>query len=112
MSGITTHILDTAHGRPAAGVTVVLAKEEDGRWVERARAATDADGRARLVGDGAAPSAGDFRLTFEVATYLEARAPRVFYPRVEVHFTISDPGEHHHVPLLLSPFGYSTYRGT
>ena len=112
MSGITTHILDTASGRPAAGVTIVLARLEANEWVERTRATTDTDGRARLTPEGERPSAGEFRLTFEVARYLETRAPSVFYPRVEVHFTIADPGEHYHVPLLLSPFGYSTYRGS
>ncbi|MFW6083797.1 MAG: hydroxyisourate hydrolase [Gemmatimonadota bacterium] len=113
MSGITTHILDTSAGRPAAGVPVTLsAAGADGRWEERTRARTDDDGRARLHGPDSLPAPGDYRLTFEVADYLAARAADVFYPRVEVHFTLSDPAEHYHVPLLLSPFGYSTYRGS
>lgn len=117
MNGITTHILDTSVGRPAAGVTVVLAEADgSGGWRERARVTTDADGRARLAGGGdtgaAEAEAGEYRLTFEVADYLASGGHEVFYPRVEVHFTRARPEEHHHVPLLLSPFGYSTYRGS
>ena len=113
MSGITTHILDTAVGQPAPGVPVILsAPDGGGGWEQRRRARTDEDGRARLHGPDSLPAAGDYRLTFEVADYLAARATEVFYPRVEVHFNLSDPTEHYHVPLLLSPFGYSTYRGS
>ena len=113
MSGITTHILDTAAGRPAAGVPVTLsAPDGAGGWEERTRARTDEDGRARLNGPDSLPAAGDYRVTFEVADYLAARTTEVFYPRIEVHFSLSDPTEHYHVPLLLSPFGYSTYRGS
>lgn len=113
MSGITTHILDTSIGRPATGVPVTLSAPDDGGgWEDRERARTDEDGRARLSGPDSLPAAGDYRLTFEVADYLARRAPEVFYPRVEVHFTLADPAEHYHVPLLLSPYGYSTYRGS
>lgn len=115
MSGITTHVLDTSTGRPAAGVEVVLAEADGtGGWMERARMRTDEDGRAALLGQGESSRVRDYRLTFEVAKYLEERAPaaEAFYPRVEIHFTIARPEEHHHVPLLLSPYGYSTYRGS
>lgn len=126
MSGISTHILDISVGRPAAGVPVVLAAADAaGGWSVRTRAVTDADGRAWLAGDTAgsgsseragdaarSAEAGEYRITFEVADYLAAGGNDVFYPRVEVHFSLSRPGEHHHVPLLLSPFGYSTYRGS
>lgn len=113
MSGITTHILDTSAGRPAPGVPVTLsAPDGAGGWEERTRTRTDDDGRARLYGSDSQPEAGDYRLTFDVADYLSGRVAEVFYPRVEVYFTLSDPAEHYHVPLLLSPFGYSTYRGS
>jgi 5-hydroxyisourate hydrolase len=94
---ITTHVLDTSKGRPAAGITVVL--EHAGR--EIARGVTDADGRLRLAEP---PAAGEYRLTFDVKG--------AFYPVVTVVFTVADPKQHHHVPLLLSPYGYSTYRGS
>lgn len=113
MSGITTHILDTSAGRPASGVPVTLAASDGaGAWEETAGARTDDDGRARLLGPDERPAAGDYRLTFEVAGYLGERVAEVFYPRVEVHFTLAHPDQHYHVPLLLSPYGYSTYRGS
>jgi 5-hydroxyisourate hydrolase len=97
---ITTHVLDVARGRPAAGVPVRL--ERGGETL--ADLATDADGRARLTEDAAA---GRYRLTFDTGAYQAG-----FYPEVSVVFEITEAGEHHHVPLLLSPFGYSTYRGS
>lgn len=113
MSGITTHILDISIGRPASEVPVKLAAADGaGGWDEQARARTDADGRATLIGSGGPPAAGDYRLTFEVAGYLAEHADEVFYPRVDVHFSLSHPDQHYHVPLLLSRFGYSTYRGS
>ncbi|MFW6039725.1 MAG: hydroxyisourate hydrolase [Gemmatimonadota bacterium] len=113
MSGITTHILDISIGRPASGVAVTLAAADGtGGWDERARVRTDADGRATLIGPDEPAAAGDFRLRFEVAAYLAERAEDVFYPRVDVHFTLAHPDQHYHVPLLLSPYGYSTYRGS
>jgi 5-hydroxyisourate hydrolase len=114
MSGITTHVLDTARGRPAAGVPVVLsAQGPGGGWTELARATTDANGRvANMVPAGAPLVAGTLcRLRFEVGNWLTAQGSAAFYPYVEVAFTLQDDG-HHHVPLLLSPFGYSTYRGS
>lgn len=113
MSGITTHILDISIGRPASGVPVTLAAADGaGGWDERARARTDDDGRATLIGPDESPADGDFRLTFDVAGYLAERSEEVFYPRVDVHFTLAHPDQHYHVPLLLSPYGYSTYRGS
>lgn len=113
MSGITTHILDISIGHPAPDVPITLAAADGaGGWEERASVRTDADGRATLIGSDRPPEAGDYRLTFEVADYLAKRADEVFYPRVEVHFTLAHPDQHYHVPLLLSPFGYSTYRGS
>jgi 5-hydroxyisourate hydrolase len=100
---LSTHVLDTSKGRPAAGVPVRL-ETEDGRPLADGR--TDADGRiSGWVLDGA----GVHRLVFGTGTYLGQDA---FYPEVVVAFLVTDPAEHHHVPLLLSPFGYSTYRGS
>ena len=112
MSGISTHVLDTARGRPAAGIPVLL-ERLDGAAAEIGRGETDADGRVRtLLPEGADVEAGLYRLTFETGPYLEATAGGGFYPEVSVVFRIAHGGQHHHVPLLLSPFGYSTYRGS
>ena len=114
MSAITTHVLDTSRGRPAAGVPVELeARDGAGAWRPIGRGATDADGRLRtLMSDGEPLVAGVYRLVFDVETYFAADAVRAFFPRVIVEFTAMEGEEHYHVPLLLSPFGYSTYRGT
>ncbi|HKG95081.1 MAG TPA: hydroxyisourate hydrolase [Gemmatimonadaceae bacterium] len=113
---ISTHVLDTALGRPAAGMPVVLERAEAGEGASTgvlARAATDADGRVReLLPAGAVLAAGTYRLTFETGAYFEALGTDGFYPRVAILFTVRDPTQHHHVPLLLSPFGYATYRGS
>lgn len=114
MSAITTHVLDTSRGRPAAGVPVELeACDGAGAWRPIGRGATDADGRLRtLMSDGEPLIAGVYRLVFDVEKYFAADAVRAFFPRVIVEFTATEGEEHYHVPLLLSPFGYSTYRGT
>jgi 5-hydroxyisourate hydrolase len=114
MSAITTHVLDTARGRPAAGVPVALEQRgADGTWRELGRGATDADGRLRdLLPAGAALERATYRLTFETAAYFTAAGATGFYPLVQVTFAVEHPQQHHHVPLLLSPFGYSTYRGS
>jgi 5-hydroxyisourate hydrolase len=104
MSGITTHVLDTSVGRPATGVAVRLLRDT----VEIASGETDGDGRwVALGGDATTP--GDYRLTFATGAYFTGPS---FHPQVVVDFTVDDAAEHHHVPLLLSPFGYTTYRGT
>jgi 5-hydroxyisourate hydrolase len=109
MNGLSTHILDVSRGLPAAGVAVRLEQSVEDAWRETAQAITDADGRARLrEGD---LEAGTYRLSFEVAAYFEAMDTPAFYPLVQVTFTVRD-ARHHHVPLLLSPFGFSTYRGS
>lgn len=114
MSGISCHVLDTSLGRPAAGVTVVLERQEDGSslWRSLATAQTNADGRA--VGlEGVAPRAlGAHRLTFELEGYFRQTGQAIFFPRVQVEFIVGSPSEKYHVPLLLSPFGYCTYRGS
>ena len=109
---ITTHVLDTARGRPAAGVPVALERAMDDGWELVGSGATDADGRLRdLVADGAAVADGRYRLSFDTGAYFRDRCEAAFYPEVAVVFTVAGD-EHHHVPLLLSPFGYSTYRGS
>ena len=114
MSPITTHVLDTAQGRPAAGVPVVLEQSDrSGPWQPAGRGETDADGRLRtLMPDGAALGAGLYRLIFDTRRYFEAHGLPVFYPHVVVVFQIEAGETHVHVPLLLSPFGYTTYRGS
>jgi 5-hydroxyisourate hydrolase len=108
MSGITTHVLDTARGRPAVGVPVRLERADDRGWEEVGRATTDGDGRVRDL-LSSPPEAGRYRLTFETSAYLGQAG---FYPEVSVTFETGPGQDHYHVPLLLSPFGYSTYRGS
>lgn len=114
LSPITTHVLDTARGRPAEGIVVRLERrEETGAWSELARGTTDADGRINgLLRDGAPLAAGTYQLRFATADYFAALGARGFYPEVPVIFRIDDPSGHYHVPLLLCPYGYSTYRGS
>jgi 5-hydroxyisourate hydrolase len=113
MSGITTHVLDTARGRPAAGVPVTLESKSEGGWTIVGRSATDADGRLRdLAPSDFVLSEGDYRLTFDVGAYLSGGGVRGFYTEVVVSFVVSDAAAHYHVPLLLSPYGYTTYRGS
>lgn len=109
---ITTHVLDTARGRPAEGVPIVLEREVDGAYVELGRGATDADGRLRTLMGDRALEAGVYRLVFETAVYFEARGVEAFYPQVTIVFQVRDPSQHHHVPLLLNPYGFTTYRGS
>jgi 5-hydroxyisourate hydrolase len=113
MSGITTHVLDTAAGRPAAGLAVTLEKATAaGTWEERARKTTDAGGRIADFDLGERPAAGTYRLRFATGAYFARQGVPAFYPEVTVTFTLASPEEHYHVPLLLSPYGYSTYRGS
>ncbi len=114
MSAITTHILDISIGKPAAGVTVKLDRQtDDGGWEPVGSATTDDDGRARdLIPEGTPLTEGVHRLTFDVGQYFSANQVVGFYPEVVIAFQVSDASQHYHVPLLLSPFGYSTYRGS
>ena len=114
MSAITTHVLDTSRGRPAAGVPVELElRDGSGAWRRIGHGATDADGRLRtLMPGGEALLAGVYRLTFDVEKYFAGVGATAFYPRVVVEFTVLEGETHYHVPLLLSPFGYTTYRGS
>lgn len=113
MSGITTHVLDTARGRPAAGVHVTLESKGEGGWAVVGRGATDADGRLRdLAPSDFVLSEGAYRLTFDAGAYFSTLGAEGFYTEVVVSFVVRDAAAHHHVPLLLSPFGYTTYRGS
>lgn len=113
MSPITSHILDTSLGRPAAEVCVTLERRDAfGAWQFLARAASNDDGRvAGLLAEGAL-NPGRHRLTFDTGAYFESQKVEHFYPVVTIEFEIIRADEHYHVPLLLSPFGYSTYRGS
>lgn len=111
--GISTHVLDTTRGRPATGVPVTLEQLGEGAWGHVGKAVTDADGRVKsLLPDGFELKAGTFRIAFDVAWYFEKQNVPSFYPGVSITFVVRDPREHFHVPLLLNPFGYSTYRGS
>lgn len=113
-SPITTHVLDVAIGKPAAGVGVTLAHEgAGGKWTEVASRETDADGRVSdLLPPGAPLAIGTYRISFETGAYFHAQNIKGFYPRVEIAFEVADGKQHYHVPLLVSPYGYSTYRGS
>ena len=115
MSGLTTHVLDTAIGRPAAGVVVKISTRREGATALLSTVRTDADGRARLV-EGEALAVGGYRLEFAVGDYFEASGATVsdppFLDVVTIDFSVSDTAQHYHVPLLVSPFAYSTYRGS
>ena len=111
---ITTHILDTAKGRPAAGVQVLLeVRGDNGDWQSISRGTTDLDGRLKtLYPDSKLLAPGVYRLTFDTGRYFELAGAAAFYPEVVIVFETAPGEKHYHVPLLLSPFGYSTYRGT
>ena len=111
---ITTHVLDLASGRPAAGVSVRLEiSMADRGWVVLADRVTDVDGRVKdLLAAGAKLDAGRYRLTFATGPYFAARGQDCFHPEAAITFDAKDGAQHYHVPLLVSPFGYSTYRGS
>ena len=111
---VTTHILDTSRGRPAAGVQVLLEyRGEGGDWQSISRGTTDIDGRLKTLHPDSKPlSPGVYRLTFDTGRYFETQGAAAFYPEVVVVFETAPGEKHYHVPLLLSPFGFSTYRGT
>ena len=111
VSFITTHVLDSAIGAPAEGVAVVLEAREREAWAEIATGTTDANGRVSELGPPTLAS-GIYRLTFAVGPYYAARDTSTFYPEVSITCRVSSEQEHYHVPLLLSPFAYSTYRGS
>jgi 5-hydroxyisourate hydrolase len=114
MSAITTHVLDTSVGRPANGVPIVLEFQTgDAGWQTIGKGVTDQDGRLRdLLAPNVQLEAGNYRITFDTGTYFAQHQIEGLYPAVSVIFTIREVAQHYHVPLLLSPFGYSTYRGS
>ena len=111
MSGITTHILDVSIGRPGNGVFVELERKTDAGWEKLGDQKTDLDGRARELFGGPMKT-GVHRLRFDVGSYFRKREVDTFYEEVTIVFIVDDAAQHYHVPLLLSPFGYSTYRGS
>jgi 5-hydroxyisourate hydrolase len=112
MSLLTTHILDTTKGKPAKDVPIILYRSEKGLWVEVARGITNNDGRiADLLQKNALLEYGNYKMRFETKEYFDKQGVPTFYPFVEIVFTIAAQ-EHYHIPLLLNPFGYSTYRGS
>jgi 5-hydroxyisourate hydrolase len=112
MSAITTHVLDTSRGRPAAGVAIRLERREGAGYTEVGSGSTDADGRLRTLLAPGALVPGVYRITFDTGAYYEALGTVCFYPEASIVFTVASASEHYHVPLLLNPFGYSTYRGS
>src|SRR5258705_8648825 len=112
MSQITTHILNTTSGKPAQDITIILYREEKNEWSEIARGITNEDGRiSGLLAKERIVPPGIYKMRFETKDYFDKNGVSTFYPYIEIVFDIRS-GEHYHIPLLLSPFGYSTYRGS
>jgi 5-hydroxyisourate hydrolase len=113
MSGISTHVLDLARGKPAAGVVVRLARDEGGEWSEISRRKTDADGRVKsMLRENESAASGKYRLHFETSDYFRTQGIDALYPFIDVVFEVRNASEHYHVPLLVTPHSYSTYRGS
>lgn len=113
MSPITTHVLDTALGKPANGVQVTLEINSNAEWRKLGSGTTNADGRlASLLPDNHKLASGLYRITFATGRYFEESKQKGFYPEVSIQFSVENAAQHYHVPLLLNPFGYSTYRGS
>jgi len=110
-SHVTTHVLDSVTGRPAVGVAITLDQRVGAAWALLATGETDADGRLAELGPAALP-AGRYRIGFDTGAWCASLGRATFYPEVTITFDLTDVGEHYHVPLLLSPFAYSTYRGS
>jgi 5-hydroxyisourate hydrolase len=112
MSSITTHVLDTSLGKPAALLSVSLSVREGDGWRELGQAITDQDGRVRKFSPESPLAPGSYRLSFETAAYFRAASRDAFFDRVALEFHVADASQHYHVPLLLTAFGYTTYRGS
>jgi 5-hydroxyisourate hydrolase len=112
MKSISTHVLDISRGRPAEGVPIVLERRDGASWAVVGRGATDADGRLKDLLPEGSLTAATYRITFDTAAYFASQSVEGFYPEASVVFVVRDAAAHYHVPLLLSPFGYSTYRGS
>jgi 5-hydroxyisourate hydrolase len=111
VSHVTTHVLDTGTGRPARGMTAALGRRIEDRWDVLATGVTDDDGRISAFGPEHLPP-GVYRIRFDTGTYFTEAGVESFFPEVEIVFHVGASGGHYHVPLLLSPFAYSTYRGS
>jgi 5-hydroxyisourate hydrolase len=109
---LSTHILDTALGRPAAQVGLVLSQMQDGAWQEIGRGETDADGRCKTLLGAATLEATTYKIRFATAEYYSAQSLKGLYPFVEIVFDVADPKQNFHIPLLLTANGYTTYRGS
>jgi len=112
MSDITTHVLDTSRGRPAAGFQVDLQFKSGDAWKTLGSGRTDGNGRCSGLLGGNPLQAGSYRLLFNAGDYYRELRVETFYSEIAIVFEVADPETHYHVPLLISPFGYSTYRGS
>ncbi len=113
MSQITTHVLDTATGKPAKGISLSLSQFTDNEWRQIGNGTTNQDGRVgNLLSDEITLDAGRYKVLFQLEDYFKKRNIGAFYPYAEIVFEVEGDGQHYHIPLLLSPFGYSTYRGS
>lgn len=112
MGRISTHILDTSIGKPAEGVKIILEELTGTNWKKTDEGITNADGRINnLISEDTEVKEGTYRITFEIENYFKDQKRESFYPSVNIIFK-TKAGEHYHVPLLINPFGYSTYRGS
>lgn len=114
MKSISTHVIDTAHGKPIPNLSVTLEMHSGrGQWKEVATGMTNGDGRVNpLLPKGSPLEVGRYRITFATNSFFEGQGIRGFYPYVSIVFEITETSEHYHIPLLLSPYGFSTYRGS
>lgn len=110
--GLSTHILDTALGKPAVGVEILLEKQRGSEWRPLARGITDTDGRCKTLMGEHEMQAAIYRLRFLTRPYFAAQKVIALYPLIDITFEVHDPGSHYHIPLLLAANGYTTYRGS
>lgn len=109
---LSAHVLNQQTGKPASGVEVTLEQKQGNNWKMLNKATTDQDGRIKALWPEQAPAAGDYRVVFKTAEYFSGQKLESFFPEIPVEFHISNTNEHYHIPLLLSQYGYSTYRGS
>ncbi|MEX5747972.1 hydroxyisourate hydrolase [Massilia sp. X63] len=109
---LSVHVLDLQSGQPTAGIEVTLEQRNGTQWRELASGVTDAQGRIKALYPEDKPiAAADYRIVFKTGEHYRRQGKATFFPRIPVEFTVDAPTQHYHIPLLLSPFGYSTYRG-
>lgn len=108
---LSVHVLNQQTGKPAEGVKVVLEQKQESSWKSLNEATTDENGRIKALWPQQAPATGAYRVTFKTGDYFKSQNKESFFPEIPVEFHISDTHQHYHVPLLLSQYGYSTYRG-